>query len=48
MLIQYGEYAIEGDVCPQTSNQLPWIALQGADSIGEKGVVSAPHAVIHC
>ena len=36
-----------GDVCPQTSNQLPWIALQGVDSIGEKGVVLAPHAALH-
>ena len=47
MLIHYGKYAIQGDVCPQTSNQLPWIALQVADSIGEKGVVLAPSVAIH-
>ena len=47
MLIQYGEYAIQGNVCPWTSNQLPWIDLQEANSIGEKSVVLAPSIVIH-
>ena len=47
MLIQYGEYAMHGDVYPWNSDQLPWIALQGVDSIGEKGVVWAPSMAIH-
>ena len=47
MFIQDGKHIVQGYVHPGAPHELSRIPLQGSDSVGEEGMVSAPCTIVY-